>query len=452
MSQASGAADKAPDISLLRRELERCGWDRMPPGRLEEGLLFQTSQGGLRPGCGLHRAGRGDALLLAVDFGETALAGREELFPRFLDFPLETRMALGAARVLASAQYLLISAAGRVELYRLPDETLEYSVDSRRGVEDELLPALAAKSRAKGEGLRQPQGPMEGAEALRGWLKHWSRQLGGQLSVAQEDCEKFLWKLILLLQAARKTGKPEIFGGWGLACEKLGSAWSLSYDAVATIDDLAARLDDFEGMFSTRIFSGDAEMHKQWLADLEETSLFERLRAELLMQSQAKFEAETAAWLFAKIEREQEGWKRDLAGLPPIRKRFHHQGWMVVRPLECDIARHGLSAALRDADKLAEYWNDYAAFARADAGEGAGGVSQPDLFFAPPRGVGPENDLVDPLNFILSGSIRARGVAAEETFGVGLAFLLKGLGLVQRYEWPFVGIDTIDNLLALEGD
>lgn len=441
--------DKPPEFAALRRELERCGWERMPPGRLEEGLLFQTSQGGARPGCSLYRGTHGEAALLAIDFGETALAGRSELFPRFLDFPLEIRQAIGAARVLTSAQHLLVASAGRVELYRLPDESLEYSVASRRGIEDELLPALAAKARSKGDGHRQPPPAMEGAESLRGWLGHWTRQLGGALSVPGEDCEKFIWKLILMLQARRKTAKTEILGGWGLALENLGSSWSLSYDALGTADDFSQLIEEFDRTFSTRIFTGDAEMHLQWLAQLEETTLAERLRAELLMQSQSKFEAESVAWLHTNVESEQEGWRREVAGLGPIRKRFDHDIWRVTRPLECDVARHGLGSALREADLLAQYWADYAAFARQESVEDEQILSQPDLFLGFPRGLNRRNELADPVNFILNESMRLRGIPAEGLFGVGLALLLKGLGWVQRHDWPFNGIDSLDRVFLI---
>ncbi len=445
-TKSPAVSDKLPEFALLTRQIEQCGWKRTLPGPLEEGLFFQTGQGGVRPPTALFKSERGEALL-AVDFGDLALAGREELFPRFLDFSMETRLALGAARAIVSASYLILMSAGRIELFRLPEETLEYAVASLRSYEDELLPSLTAKARAKGESVRASHGPLEQAQALRGWIQHWSRNLASKLGVPLDDCEKFIWKFVLMLQTVRKTGKSEILGGWGLTCEKLGPTWSLAYDSLNTHADLARALDEFDTLFSTRIFSGDAETHKQWLQKLEETSFAEQLRAEMLMQSQSKFEAETVAWLFTQMEREEEGWRREIAGPLPVRRHIHHQGWMVVKPMICDVAGHGLCAALQDAERLAQYWSDYDAHLRRGRTEGsADPVAQPDLFFGAPRGVNSQNQLDDGFNFLFADSLRLAGVGPEEQFGVGLTFLLKALALAQQFDWPFRGVDTLDCL------
>lgn len=441
-------ADALPEFSLLCREMERCGWTPARVGPLGGDLFFQTPGGGVRTPMKLYHSDRGEPLLV-IDFGETALGGRDELYPRFLDFPLETRMALGVAERIASAKYLLLMSADRIELFRLPEESLEYQAAAGRDFEDELLPGLAAKARSRPEPAPGQAGSMEGANALRGWITHWSRRLAAQLEIGGPDCEKFLWKLILMLQTRRKTGQSEMLGGWGLGCEELGKTWTLSYDSVSTHEDFARVLDEFEQTFSTRIFSGDAEMHKRWLARLEESSFIEQLRAELLMQSQLKFEAENVALLYADMDRESEGWRREVAGLPSMANRVATEGWMVIRPLECDVAAHGLLAALRDFERLAQFWSEHDAYLRSQEDRGPEALfSQPDLFLGAPRGVGPSNQLDDGLNFLFSGSLRLTGVAPDKEFGVGLAFLLKALSLSQRFDWPFFGIDTLDSVLS----
>lgn len=435
-----------PDFALLIRELERCGWKRGRGGPLAGELLFQTAQGGVHTPALLLQSDAGESILL-IEFGDFALGGRDELFPRFLDFSMEVRLALGAASLVASADRLLLRTAGEIDLFRLPEEVQEYRAASQREFEEELLPALASKPRQRGESLRSFAPSVEGSQALRGWLSHWSQRLAAQLEVPPDDCEKFLWKIILMLQVTRKAGKSEMLGGWGLGCEKLGDRWTLSYDSLETHADLARLLDDFDQTFSTRIFTGDAETHKEWLARIEETSLAEQLRAELLMQSQAKFEAENVAWLYTQMEREQEGWRREVAGLAPIRKRLATEGWSVLEPLDCHVGGYGLSFALREFERLAAFWNDYSTLARAHDPKSAGGAfTQLDLFQGAPRGVSKLGQLDDPLNFLFSESIRLSGVPAEDEFGVGLVFLLKALSFARRFDWPFFGIDTLDCL------
>lgn len=446
----SSVSESLPGLQLLMRELERCGWKPAPTGLIDGGFYFQTPAGGAQIVTHLFRPERGEPLLV-VDFEDIPLAGQDELFPRFLDFPLEVRMVLGAARVLSTAGYVLILSRNRFELYRLPDETREYSVSTLRAFEDELLPALAAKARARGDNMRSFYNPMEGADSLRGWIQHWSRQISAQIEISIPDCEKFLWKLIIMLQVSRKVGKSEILGGWGLRCEQAESVWSLGYDPVNTHAELARLLDEFDGSISSRIFSGDAEMHKQWLAAMDESTLAEQFRAEMLMHSQAKFEAETAAWLFTRVEREQEGWKHEIAGVPPVRKRLHSQGWAVLQPIVCDVSKYGLMTALREADRLAQHWHEYELFMRRDEAGHGELFSQPDFFFNSPRGVNQRNQLEDPINFILSSSLRLKGVEPHEEFGAGLVVLLKFLSFISRYDWQFHGIDALDCLWTGEG-
>ena len=144
---------------------------------------------------------------------------------------------------------------------------------------------------------------------------------------------------------------------------------------------------------------------------------------------------------------EQEGWKREVAGLLPIRKRFSPSGWITIKPLECEVGLYGLSAALRDFERLAQYWSDHDDYMRRlDRGARAAAFSQPDLFYGTPRGVTPENELEDGINFLFSSALRLKGVGPEEELGVGIAFLLKSLNFTKQFDWPFRGIDTLDHV------
>lgn len=438
--------DGLPDLELISRELERCGWSRASVGSFDGELLFQSGQRSVRAPGALFQPSRGGEPLLLVDFGSAFLTGHEELYTRFLDFSIETRMALSAATLLASAGHLLLLSEGKVELFRLPEETLEYRVTTPREYEEELLPALVSRARQKGGTLAALPNAPEAAGSLRGWLAHWSRTLSDPVGAPSADCEKFLWKIILMLQAARKTGQGEMAGGWGLQCEKLDSIWSLSYDTLSTHDDLARALEEFDQTFSSRIFSGDAELHRGWLSAVEEGSLMEQLRAELLMQSQFKFAAESVAWLHTSMESEQRGWQLEVRGIEPIRRRISASQWSVLTPLTCDVGRYGLSHALRETERLAQHWTDQAIYLRAAAEKAEASFSQPDLFHAAPRGIGPRNQLDDGVNFLFSESLRLSGVPAGGEFDVGITFLLKALDLVKRLEWPFFGVDTLDRL------
>jgi hypothetical protein len=443
------ATEKLADLTLLLGELQRCGWKPVSAADVSglDEVHFISGGGGIHAPSRHLKTDRGTSLIV-IDFGETRLGGRDALFPRFLDFPMETRMALDVASALTQGVgYLLLLSREEISLIRLPQEALEYRVKSTREFEDELLPALVAKAAARSERQQVVASPMEESRNLLGWLRHWGRQLSAQLDVGAEDCEKFLWKLILMLQAERKTGGQLHHERWGVLHERRDRTWNLSYDSLSTHADFQRLLEDFEHTFSTRIFSGDAEIHGEWLKAIEETSLAEQLRAELLMQSQLRFEAETVAWLYTDVEREQAGWKRDISGLEPLSKRLAVEGWQVLKPLVCDIQLHGVTSALRDADRLAERWADYNAYLlRHERNPDQAQLSQPDLFLGAPRGISPAGELTDGLNFLFAESLRLTGVAPEEEFGIGLVFLLKALTFPAKFDWPFFGIDTIDRL------
>lgn len=436
-----------PDLPSLLPEIERCGWAAVA-GETPFGTesRIQTGQGPLRFDGRVLRSERGESLAIA-DLGPAILAPRESLFPRFLDFGMETRLALAAARLVPDASRLLLAGGDVIRLYRLADETLECEAVASRDVDDALLPTLAARARGRGEGLRGEGGPVEVASALRGWIRHWGGTLAEPLGVEPDACEQFVWKLILMLQWRRKLEGTECVGGWGVVREKSDGGWSFAYDSLSTATDLAERMDDFERRVSTRIFSGDAELHREWIESLSDGSLLERLRAELLMQASGRFEPETVAWVFASMDREQEGWRREMSGAAgPFARRFAHEGWMVVDPLVCDLARHGFAAALRDADRLAELWDEYDRFRRRERERpDAERLDQPDLFFDPPRGVGPEG-LRDGVDFLFSESLRLRGVSPREEFGTGIVFLLKALDWIAKYEWKTGAIDSLDRV------
>jgi hypothetical protein len=116
----------------------------------------------------------------------------------------------------------------------------------------------------------------------------------------------------------------------------------------------------------------------------------------------------------------------------------------VIEPLVCDVAAHGIGSALRELDRLAEFWAGADLVARERAPKDEAAYAQLDLFRGAPRGVSPMNELDDGINFLLSESIRLSGVAPEREFGVGIVFLLKALGLAQKMDWPFLGIDSLD--------
>jgi hypothetical protein len=248
-----------------------------------------------------------------------------------------------------------------------------------------------------------------------------------------------------MLQVPRRVEGSEAAGGWGIQCERLGEIISVAYDPLTSADDLDTLLLSFDHTFATRLFADTTELHRDWLRRLDEAGMLERLRAELLMHAQHRFEPETVAWLFTDLAREQAGWQREIAGIEPVRKRLPHEGWNVYHPLTCDVGRHGLTAALRETDRLAQYLADLNLYLRRRA-ETAGPLAQPDLFHQHPRGIGPTGHLDDGINFLFGEALRLEGVTPAAAFGVGMIFLLKGLAIAQRLDWPFLGIDTLDRL------
>jgi hypothetical protein len=441
-----------PTVTELLSELRRCGWREESTREGPEEFFFQTYQGGhIAPGRRL--AGETGANLLLIGLNQVVLPADDELYQRFLNLPLEARMALTLAHRKGGLDWLLLLTRGRVELYRLPEETRECLACGGGEFQAEMLPALAALARGADAGLRSGPQPLPGAESLRGWLRHWSLQLGSAIEVPAETVERALWQWILMLQAARRQEGSEAGAHWGLVCEPQAGRWSVAYDALSTTDDLCRHLERFEDSFVSRIFELDRPELVRRLRRLEETSLLERLRAELLMQTQDRFEPETAAWLFTDLDHEQEGWRREMAGVGPVRARIAHDGWTIYRPLVCDVGRYGLTAALRDVERLAHYLNDQGQFARRRRAENpAAPVGQPDLFRSAPRGIGPRGQLDDGLNYLFGEALRLQGVPPEMRFGVGVVMLLKALALAPRLQWPFLGIDTLDLAFAVEAE
>ncbi len=437
-----------PAFAELTADLLNCGWSKAPLNTLSEELFFQTFQGPQRAPCARFANASGRHLLL-IALENITLHTRQELFPKFLNLSLEERMALSAASLIGQSEWLLLLTAGRLDLYRLADETCEYQVAAPAEYEKEFLPALAAFGRGREQGLRSGTHHLPDAESLRGWLKHWSLQLASGLEVSPADIELLLWKWILMLQVPRRTQKSEAAGGWGLQCVQLGDVWTISYDALSAGTDLRRALENFDQNFLTRLFAGTTDIHLYWLDKMEESGVVERLRAELLMQTQNRFASETVAWLYTDLAREQDGWRREVAGLEPVRKVLQHDGWNIFAPLTCDMAGHGLTAALRDADRLGQYLNDVNQYSKDRLARPGTVTNQPDLFCQNPRGIGPQGSLDDGLNFMFGETLRLGGVKKEEMAGVGIVFLLKALELTEQLEWPFLGIDTLDKLLGL---
>lgn len=443
-----GVLQERPLFQRLVRELTRCGWRELPLELLEGELFFQTFQGGRSAPCHRLQNQQGRRLLI-IGLEQVILPSQDELFPRFLNLPLETRMALSVARLLGEPDWVLLITTGCIELYRLPEEMNEFRVHSMYEFEEEFMPSLAALAQGHEEAIFQSPNHLPEAESLRGWLRHWTMQLASALKVDSAAIERMLWKWILMLQLARRTEGSELLGGWGLSCERHGGHWTVAYNAVSATDDLCKALETFDRHFSTRLFPREAPKNIAWLRQIEETALADQLRAELLMQAQSRFEPETVAWMFTDLLREQEGWRREVAGMDPIRQRFSHEGWNIFRPLTCDISRYGLTAALRDADRLAQYFADLNRFLRQHRPAEEGALfSQPDLFCQHPRGISLKGELEDGVNFLYGEALRLAGVEPERHFGIGLTFLLKALALCGKMDWPFAGLGTLDQLFV----
>lgn len=440
-------AQDRPQYQRLAREMERCGWFEMPLEILEGELFFQTFQGGCAACCARYQNEKGQRLLL-IGLEQLSLPPREDLFARFLNLPLESRMALSVARLLGEPDWLLLLTRGRQELFRLPDETCLLSASDLETFDDELAPALAALAHGREESLSPGAGHLPGADSLAAWIRHWAMQIAAALQIDHTAVQSMIWKWILMLQVPRRTEGTDLLGGWGLSCARQDGRWTIGYDSVSSVDELSRALELFDENFATNLFAYETAMQLDWVKRLEETTLLDRLRAELLMHTQDHFEPETVAWMFTDLAREQEGWRREMTGEGrPLRQRFRHDGWSVLAPLTSDVARDGLTTALRETERLARYLADLNLFMKERRRtEPAAGNFQPDLFCQNPRGIGPHGGLDDGLNFLFGEALRLKGVTAERRFGVGVTFMLKALALSQKMEWPFLGLDTLDRL------
>jgi hypothetical protein len=445
---------RLPSHGQTLAEIERCGWRPTPHPAIEQPALFRTFQGAHDAPCTRFGNEQGQYLLM-VNLESIVLPGDGELFPRFLDLALEQRMALALARAIGGVDWLLLATQGRLDLVRLGDEIAECRICAREDFDEELLPLLTALARGRVRGGQPGQRQLPGAESLGGWIRHWSLQLASILD--KEDprhMERVLWKWLIALQVTRRLeGGETAGGGWGLQCEVEQGRWSVGFDAVSATDDLCRALESFDQNFPTRQLEGESEAFLKRLRRLDDSSMIDRLRAEMLMHSQNRFEPETVAWLFTDLAREQEGWRREVRGVEPVRKRLKMVGWTVYGPLVADVGRYGLTAALSDVDRLAEHLNELNLFERQrQSYEKSEAAHQPDLFHPNPRGIGPTGMLDDGLNYMLGETLRVRGATEEERFGVGVTLLLKALALGPRMGWPFLGIDSLDRVfLAEEG-
>ncbi|OPZ08802.1 MAG: hypothetical protein BWZ08_00889 [candidate division BRC1 bacterium ADurb.BinA292] len=437
-----------PPCHGVLADLQRCGWrpaDQPSAPRLE----FRTYQGVHEAQCAEVENPAGRRLLL-IGLESVVLARDEDLFPRFLNLAIETRMALAYGVAASRADWLLLLTRDRIDLYRLPEETALQQATAAGDYDEGLLPELAALARTEVDALRLGSQHLRGADSLRGWIRHWALQLAYAVQLPPDQVEPVLWRWILMLQWVRRTERSEANGSWGLYCRAEGDRWAVGYDAQTAFADLTNALSRFDELFHSEMFRCDLELLLGRLNQIEETTLLDRLRAELLMHSQDRFEPETVAWLFTDLAREQEGWRREVSGVEPLRRRLHHQGWTIYRPLACDVERHGLTFALRETERLAHYLNNQMVYARQPESPSPA-TAQPDLFKPEIRGVGPTGHLDDPVNYLFEEALRLRGVEAESRFGVGLVFLLKALALGQEFDWPFFGVDTLDALFREAG-
>jgi hypothetical protein len=436
-------------------EAERYGWHSVAHPGMGDRAFFQTFQGGHWAPCRALANEHGHRLL-AIGLEAVQLPGEEALFPRFLAMSLEERMALTLARAVGEFDWLLLATDGRIDLWGVELEAAKCRSAGREDFEGALLPILASMARGRvGEASvgagRVGQGL--GAESLGGWVRHWSSQLAAAMEEeAADHAERVLWKWIVMLQAARRRpGGEAVAGGWGLRCAPAPDGlWRIDYDAISATEDLRQAIEAFDGAFPTRHLEPEDEGFLDRLGRLDEAEFLDRLRAEMLMHDQGRLEPETVAWLFTDLAAEQEGWRREARGLEPIHKRVQMDGWTVLSPLCADIATHGLTSALADADRLAEHVQGLSLLERrrrATIPNEATPAGQIDLFCPNPRGVGPDGLLRDGLNYLYGEALRLRGVEPGRRAGVAVTFLLKALALAQRHGWPAERLDALDRLL-----
>jgi hypothetical protein len=436
-----------PPYAQVAAEVERCGWQPAPHAALQQPVLFRTFQGNHAAPCARFGNEQGQFLLL-INLEPVQLPGDEDLFPRFLNLAMEERMALTLARTIGGVDWVLLITQGRIDLLHLSDENNECRVAGRDDYDNDLLPALTALARGRVRGGHGGQRQLPGAESLGGWIRHWSLQLATVFEGPSRHLERVIWKWLVMLQVTRRLeGGEASAGGWGLQCEPDEDRWTVAYDALSATDDLCRAVDTFDQNFLTRQLDSEDESFVAHLRKLDESSLVDRLRAEMLMHSQNRFEPETVAWLFTDLAREQEGWRREVRGVEPVRRRLQMEGWNVYGPLVIDVGRFGLTAALTDTDRLADYLNELNLFERQRVSfERSEATRQPDLFHPNPRGIGPTGQLDDGLNYMFGETLRLRGVPAEQRFGVAVTLLLKALALAPRMGWPFLGIDSLDRV------
>lgn len=452
MIHSAGPAASSLDAlapSWLRNEVLQSGWQAADLAELDAGVHFHTFQGRHLATCSTFRNAADDRLLL-VDLASIQLPDEKDLFPHFVDLAMEERMVLALAHTVGSVEWVLMRTHGRIDLLRTAGEAAEYRVSTREEFEGILMPALTAM--ARGRQYRAPGGghQLPEAESLGGWIRHWSLQLAPALELPPDEATRLVWRWLLMLQSKRRTeGCEAIGGGWGLRCSFDEGHWTVSYDAVSAIDDLRHELARFDEFFSTRLLELSAADLDRRIDLLADTSLLDRLRAEMLMHRQNRFEPETVAWLFTDLAREQEGWRREVRGVEPIRRRMHLDGWTVYAPLMFDVRRYGLTAALSDIDRLADHLHELNLYERQRRAA-QGGARQPDLFHPNPRGIDAEGLLADGINFMFGEALRLRGVATDERFGIGITLLLKALAIAARLGWPATPIQTLDAVFSRE--
>jgi len=243
------------------------------------------------------------------------------------------------------------------------------------------------------------------------------------------------------------SGIPDL---WGFRQYTENNDILITYDSTRTTGDLCNLLIEFDRLFTSIHLQPVSEEYLQKLRDLDDTSILDRLRAELLMISRDRFEAETVAWIHTSLEEEQQGWQREMMGLEPVRKRLKFEDWTVYQPLICNVPKWGLSHCLLEMSRLARFIQerfDFQEGARLDEQERT--CSQPDLFNPRPAGTDSSGIMDDPASFLVGETLNIVGVSDPDRFGICLTVLLKALALINTYKWDFRGIHTLDHIFEL---
>jgi hypothetical protein len=454
-----------PVYDEILHVLMESGWHSEKSNGLGRRYILRTFQGRQETEARIL-ASACDVAMFVIDMEKVVLPPPEDLLDRFLNLPMEIRLALIPAHALnrkgGMIDWVLIRTASRIDLLRLKTERIECLVTDRDGYEHELMPLLAGIMNGRRISTPFDMDNVSSADNLGHWIQHWSSQLGSASGVSPADAEHILWQWIVMLQLTRKLNEVEldddtpgsqypaasgIPGYWGFMQYQENADILLTYDSTSATKDLCQLLIDFDRLFTSSCFRPVSEEYLQKLRMLDDTAILDRFRAELMMISRDRFEAETVAWLYTSLEEEQQGWRMEMQGLEPVRKRLKFEGWTVYQPLVCRIPEWGLSHCLLEMDRLARFIQERSDFQKGTLCRELDHVcTQPDLFNPSPSGTDHSGIMDDPASFLVGETMSLKGVDAADEFCVGLIVLLKTLGLIKTYGWEFRGIHTLDHI------